>query len=78
MAVESRARRLGHQQMDVLGHDHVTVDAQGKAKAGLLQLFQEEIASRRVAQAGLAAIAAEGDEMRLLGLLEAAESARHG
>jgi hypothetical protein len=69
---------FGDEQMKVFGHDNVSVDDEAVLTAGLFEDFEEEIATPGGMQAGLAAVAATGDEVQVLSAVVADESLGHG
>lgn len=74
---QALALRLVEQQVNVLGHDHVSVDAETVVAAHSLEGAHESVAGGVVIEIGLSAVAAEGQEVNLAGLLKAFQSPRH-
>ena len=72
------ALRLAQQQVHVLGHDHISVDAQGEAAAHFLQHLDEEIVGGGRLEPSPPMVTSEGHKVRLCGLLKTLEAMRHG
>ena len=66
------------QQVDVLGHDHIPVDAQGEAAAHPFQNLNEQVVNGGRLESQPPMITSEGHEVRLVGLLKALQAMRHG
>jgi hypothetical protein len=62
----------------VLGHDHISVDAQGDALAHLLQNLEKEVVDGGGVKASLPMVTSERHEVRLSGLLKTFQAMRHG
>jgi hypothetical protein len=69
--------RFIDQQMNMCGHDHVSVDTHGELAAHVLQTLNEQVARVWGDQVGLSAVATESEEMGLPGLLEASQTGGH-
>jgi hypothetical protein len=63
--------------MDVLRHDDVSQNDEAIAAAHFLQHVQEEIASVRGAEKGLATIATGGDKVQIAGAVVTLKVSRH-
>ena len=63
--------------MHVLGHDHIATNEKLVLLANALQRLLEDAPASRCTQLRLPAIATEGDEVQIAGLLESFESPRH-
>jgi hypothetical protein len=61
---------LAEQQVNVLGHDHVSVDAHLELAPHAFQTKREQIVNRDVDKIGPPTIATEGDEVRVSGLVK--------
>jgi hypothetical protein len=69
--------RFAHEQMHVLRHYYVSVNAQSELTARVLEAEYEEIEEFGGGEVWLAVITTEGDEVGLSGFLKAAETAGH-
>jgi hypothetical protein len=67
---QRRVVRLAHQDVDVLGHDYVAVNAHLKASTHLIQRREERVLHMHPRQQGLAVKTAEREEMRLSGMVK--------
>ena len=77
--VGQRARlRFAQEQMNVLGHDHVSVHEHSEMAAHVFQTGNEEVVSFGGAEVLFAAITTEGDEVSLSGVMIAMQIPRHG
>ncbi len=65
------------QQVDVLRHDDVGVNSPCAAATSVLQAVEEKIVDFEGVEEGLSAITAEGEKVRLLGVVKAMETAWH-
>ena len=74
---EQNFRRLVDQQMHVLGHENVGIDAGAVALAGLFEESFRDVLCHRCGKVGRPPETAEGDEMKGLGLLEPLQTGRH-
>jgi hypothetical protein len=63
--------------MDVFGHDHISINTHGEAASHLFQTMNKQVVKVRRGEVSLPAVTAESDEVRLSGLLEAAQSSWH-
>ena len=70
--------RLGNEDMNVFGHDDVSVNASFETLPHVFQANNEEIESIGVAEFRLPPIAAEGQKMTLTGRVQPIQSACHG
>jgi hypothetical protein len=61
----------------VLGHDHISIDAQREPTTHFLQNLDEEIVDGRRVEASPPMVASEGHEVRLCGVLKTLEAMRH-
>ena len=75
---ERQAVRCTHQQVNVVGHDDVSINAHCEATAHALEAIKEEIASRGIGEVRSAVVAAESDEMRLAGMVKSGQVGGHG
>ena len=75
---ETRTPGFADQQMDVLGHDDVPRNGQKIAAADALQCILKEIPGWRCREAGLPAITAEGEDVKVSRLLIPDTLALHG
>ena len=66
-----------YQEMDMLGHDYVSVNTYGKAGAHCFKALEEQVTGLRRVEFRLAVITAKRQKMGLSGFVEATESARH-
>jgi hypothetical protein len=66
------------QEMEVLGHDHVSQDDEAILLASFFQDAQEEIATVGRAQPRPALVATTGDEVEVAGTVVSFEAAGHG
>jgi hypothetical protein len=65
------------QQMNMLRHDHVSINAHGEAAAHVLQTQNKQVIGMGRAKVALSAVATEGEEVGLPGLLETSQTAGH-
>ena len=63
--------RFADQEVNVLGHDHVTDDHELIAPAHLLQHSEQQVTTARRAEQRLPAITTAGDEMKVSGAVVA-------
>ncbi len=75
---QSCALRLANQQVDVLGHHNVAVDAEPVTEPDAFERRLEYLLGRVRAERIAAMVAAEGGKVSLAGLVKALESPRHG
>ena len=68
---------LAEQQVNVFGHDNVSVDAHVEVMTHGLKAKWEQVVNCGTDEIGLAAITTEGDEMRLSGFLKPAQASGH-
>lgn len=66
------------EEMDMFGHQDIGGDAEALSLAGLFEEPLDDVFCFGALEERLAFVATEGDEMKLLGLLEALEAGRHG
>ena len=69
--------RFADQQVDVLGHDDVSVNAPGEAATSAFQTLDEQVVGFGRIEERLPAITTEGEKVRLSGLMETMETAWH-
>ena len=69
--------RLADEQVNVLRHYCLSIDAQGELTARVLQTLNEEVEQLGSREVWLAAITTEGYEVGLAGFLEAVQTAGH-
>ena len=70
--------RLVHQKVNVLGHNHVSVNAKSVVLSNAFQRRDECRASLRTQEMGTAVITAKGEEVNLPRFVEAFQSPGHG
>ena len=70
-------RRLTQEQVDVLGHHHLSVNAHLETATHVFESFHEAIEEFGGREKGLAMVATESDKVRLLGVVETLETTRH-
>ena len=63
--------RFADEQVNVFGHDHVSVDTNGKAEARSFETIEEEVVDYGGGELGLSADATESHEVGLPGFLKA-------
>jgi hypothetical protein len=63
--------------MHVLGHDHISVDAQGEVAAHFFQNLEKEIVDGRRVEPSPPVVTSEGHEVSLCGLLKTLQAIRH-
>jgi hypothetical protein len=63
--------------MNMPGHDHISVNADGEATAHVLQTLSEQAVRVWRAELGLSAVTTKSEEMGLPGLLEMSKTAGH-
>ena len=73
----SAASRLGNEQVDVLGHDHVTDQLEPKLFADLAENLDECIPSARRVEKRKSPVTTEGDEVQMAEPVDALEAFRH-
>jgi hypothetical protein len=69
--------RLTQQQVNVFGHDHVSVHTQVKALAHALQALREQVVDFRAIEIGLATITTESYEVRQTGFVVSPQTTWH-
>ena len=61
----------------MFGHDHVTVDAHGKASPHVFQALDKEIVDGGRAEVGLSVVATEGEKVGMFGVVKPSQAAGH-
>jgi len=69
--------RFAEQQVNVFGHDHITVDAKVETDAHTLQRGLENLPGDGCRERGTTMVTAEGHEVGLSGRVKSFESPRH-
>jgi len=57
---------FAEQQVDVLGHNDISINAQGEMSAGIFQAAQKQVADLGRAKIALAMVTTEGEKVRQL------------
>jgi hypothetical protein len=70
---EGPAFRFADEEMDVLGHDHISADKESVPLANALECVLEDVAGARVGQERVTVMTAESQEVETLCLLEPLE-----
>lgn len=70
--------RLAEQQLNVFGHDHITVDAKFETEAHTLQSGLENLPGHGCRERGTTMVRGEGHEVSLPGRVKSFQSPRHG
>jgi len=74
---EFRPLRLGYEQVNVLGHDHISCDVESVPLACIFQSLFEDVPGAGSIQASLAVAATESDEVKTARFLKAFETPGH-
>jgi hypothetical protein len=74
---ERFAERFAQQQMHMVGHDNISIDAKEEGAADSFKRSFEHGPSRGIGKIGLTMPAGECNEMRLPGMVKALEPGRH-
>jgi len=74
---ESLLARLAEQQVNVFGHDHITVDAKFETEAHPLQRGLKNLPGDGCRERGTTMVTAEGHEVSLPGRVKSFQSPRH-
>src|ERR1019366_4161357 len=69
--------RFADQQMNVFGHDDITVNAHPETQPHAFEAFEKKTISVRRRELAVPLITTEGEEMRLAGFVESFQPARH-
>ncbi len=72
-----RPLRLGYEQVNVFGHDHISRDVDSVPLAYIFQSLFKDVARAGSAQASFAVAATESDEVQAARLLKSLETPRH-
>ena len=70
--------RLAHQQVNVLGHDYVSIDEEPVLHSRLFEGLLEHLRRSGPSEKRLSPVTTERNEMKTAGVLEALEAPRHG
>src|SRR6266852_6471340 len=63
--------------MDMFWHGHISINTHGEAASHVFQTLNQQVVNVRRGEVSLPAVTTESNEVRLSGLLETSQAARH-